>query len=169
MIEDFSKLNKTPSDGTCLEKPPGGFSDVGCCCCCFTLLEVFTFPSYFSLPPALHPGFSGPWRPPPALSSTLATFGYFAFARLFRYICTASATVLSGRFLHTQVFFLTCPPSPHFGTFLWLRCGQENPIQDPPLCMPSQSCPSGWRMVLKYSFCRFKTIGLSIAPVSHEV
>ena len=26
----------------------------------FTSLEVFTFPDYFSLPPALHPDFPGP-------------------------------------------------------------------------------------------------------------
>ena len=37
--------------------------------------------------------------------------------------------------------FLPCTPSPNFGTFLWLRCRQEHPIQDPPLCLPSQSCP----------------------------
>ena len=37
--------------------------------------------------------------------------------------------------------FLPCTPSPHFGTFLWLRCGQGHPIQDPSLCLPSQGCP----------------------------
>ena len=38
----FCKLNKTPSDGTCLGEPPGSFSDAGCCCCCcFTSLKVF--------------------------------------------------------------------------------------------------------------------------------
>ena len=31
------------------------------------------------MPLALHPGFSGPWRPPPALSSSLATFDCFTF------------------------------------------------------------------------------------------
>ena len=73
----------------------GGF----CCCCCsfifvlhfvvvlhsflfFILLLLFfiSFPGCFAMSPALHPGFSGPWRPPPALSSTLATFGCFTFA-----------------------------------------------------------------------------------------
>ena len=60
------------------------------CCCCFSfhfcssfvvihhsvffIAVLHSFPGYFAMPPALHPGFSGPWRPPPALSSTLATF-----------------------------------------------------------------------------------------------
>ena len=95
----------------CLRDPPRGFCDVGCCCCCcccyFSSLEVFTFPGYFSLPPVLHPSFSGPWRSPLALSSTLATFGSFTFARFFRHSFTASATVLSGHFLPTDVFCLT--------------------------------------------------------------
>ena len=106
-LGDFCKLNKTPIDGTCLGEPPRGFCDVRCC---FTSLELFTFSSYFSLPSALHPGFSGPWRPPPALSSTLATFGCFNFARLFRHSLTVGATVLSGRFLPTGVFYLTLHP-----------------------------------------------------------
>ena len=103
----------------------------------FTSLEVFTFPGYFSLPPALHPGFSGPWRPPPALSSTLATFGCFTFARLFRHSFTASATVLSGRFLPAGIFDLKLLHR-HFWQVLWLRGGQEHPIQYFPLCLPSE-------------------------------
>ena len=93
----------------CLRDPPRGFCDVGCCCCCcyFSSLEVFTFPGYFSWPPVLHPSFSGPWRSPLTLSSTLATFGSFTFARFFRHSFTASATVLSGHFLPTDVFCLT--------------------------------------------------------------
>ena len=84
-LGDFCKLNRTSNNGTCLEKPPGGFCDVGYCCCCFTSLEVFTFPGYFLLPPALHSGFSDRWRPPPALRCTLATFGCFTFAKVFRH------------------------------------------------------------------------------------
>ena len=108
-LGDFCKLNKTPSDGTCLGKPRGGFRDVGCCCC-FTSLKVFTFLDHFFLPPALHPVFSGPSRPPPALSSTLATFGCFNFARLFRHSFTTSATVLSRRFFAHRVFYLALLP-----------------------------------------------------------
>ena len=51
--------------------------------------------------PALHPSFSGPWRPTPALSSTPTTFDCLLFSS------TASATVLSWHFLPTGVFYLT--------------------------------------------------------------
>ena len=65
----------------CLGEPPGGFCDVGCYC--VSSLEVFTFLGYFSLPPALHPGFSGPWRPPSALTLpwllSVTTFGCYGF------------------------------------------------------------------------------------------
>ena len=47
--------------------------------CCSSFTDVFTFPSYFSMPPALHPGFAGLWRSPPALSTTLVTFDCFCF------------------------------------------------------------------------------------------
>ena len=142
--QDFCKFNKTPSDDTFLEEPTGGVFDVGYCCC-FTSLEVFTCPGYLSLLPALHPGFPGPWRPPPALSSTLATFDCFTFARLFHHSFTASATVLSGCFLPTG-FFLPCTPYPHFVTILWLRCWQEHPIQDPLLACPHKVVRRGWRL-----------------------
>ena len=48
--------SKTSSDGTCLGEPPGGFCDVGCH---FVLLFI-SFLGYFTMPPALHPSFSGP-------------------------------------------------------------------------------------------------------------
>ena len=49
-----------------------------CCCCSFWCVSSFgdvfhfpvvllhSFPDYFTMSPALHSGFSGPWRPPPA-------------------------------------------------------------------------------------------------------
>ena len=76
----------------------------------------FYISGLLSLQPALHPGFSGLWRPPPALSSTLATFGCFTLARLFRHSSTSSATVLSRHFLPTGVFYLALLPH-IFGTF----------------------------------------------------
>ena len=151
----------------CLGEPPGGFCDVGYCCC-FSSLDVFTFPGYFSMPPALHPSFSGLWRPPLALSSTLATFGCFTFARFFRHSFTESATVFIGHFLPTGVFYLTLLHR-QLWHVLWLRCGQEHHIQDPPLCLPSQSCPFRLAHGLQYSYCNYKIIDLSIVPVSHEV
>ena len=82
--------------------------------CWFSLLFYLTVGFYVSvlllLPPALHPGFSGPWRPPPALSSTLATIGCSIFARLFRHSFTASATVLTRRFLPRGVVYLALLP-----------------------------------------------------------
>ena len=48
--------SKTPSDDTCLGEPPGGFCDVGC----HFVLFFISFPGYFTMPPALHPSFSGP-------------------------------------------------------------------------------------------------------------
>ena len=63
----------------CLGEPPVRFL---CCCCSFWCVSSFvdvlhflvvllhSFPGYFIMSPALHSGFSGPWRPPPTLSST---------------------------------------------------------------------------------------------------
>ena len=45
-----------------------------CWCCIF-----IWFPGYFAMSPALHPGFSNPWRSPPALSSTPTTFDCLFF------------------------------------------------------------------------------------------
>ena len=67
-----------------------GFCDVGCCfsfihfCSHFVVVLHFvvilhSFPGYFTMPPALHPGFSDPWRPPIALSSMLASFHFLCF------------------------------------------------------------------------------------------
>ena len=146
---DFCKLTKTPSDGTSLGEPPGNFSDVGCCCCCFTSLEVFTFPGYFSLPQALHPGFLGQWGSPPALSSTLATFGFFTFAKIFRHSFTASVTVLSWRFLPTGAFYLTLLPR-ILGRFCDSDAGRNTPSRILLCACPHKVVPSGWRMGFNY-------------------
>ena len=73
-----------------------------------------------------------PWllRPVKASTSselyTLATFGCFTFARFFRHIFTASATVLSGHFLPTDVSF-PCAPSPHFWHVFVIQMWAETP------------------------------------------
>ena len=141
-LGDFCKLNKTPSDGTCLGEPAGVFCDVSCCCA-LTSLEVFPSLLFDVIP---HTSVSYCWVFTPVLyfqpSSSQSDSGYFHlnFSGLFRHSFTASATVSSGRFLPHRCF-LPCTSSPHFGTFLWLRCGQKHPIQNPALCLPSQSCP----------------------------
>ena len=129
-------LTKLPAMVLCLGEPLGDFCNVGCCCC-FSSLEVFTFLGYFSLPPALHPGFSGPWR---LWALPWLLLVALFFARLFCHIFTTSPMVSSGHFLLTGVF-LPFTPSPHVWHILWLRCWQEHPIQGPPLCLPSQSFP----------------------------
>ena len=101
--------SKTPSDGTCLGEPPGGFCDVGCH---FVLLFI-SFLGYFTMPPALHPSFSGPWRPPPALSSTLTTFD-----RLFFFIYRERYGFEWAFFIHRR--FLPDAPSWHFRQNLFL-------------------------------------------------
>ena len=169
-LGDFCKLNKTPKNGTCLGKPPGGFCDVGCCCCCFTSLEVFMFPGYVSLPLALHPSFSGPWRPPPALSSTLDTFGCFTFVRLFRHSLKPYRKCYGfKRVFFTHRYFLSSTPFPHFDTTCDSDAGRNTPSRIPLCSCPHKVVPSSWHMVLNYLYCRYKTIGLPVALVSHEV
>ena len=46
-LGDFRKLNKAPSNGTCLGEPPGGFCDVGRCCCCFPHWRFLRFRATF--------------------------------------------------------------------------------------------------------------------------
>ena len=73
----------------CLEGPPVRFL---CCCCCWFLMCIsicwcssfsccifIWFSGYFTMSLALHPGFSGPWRPAPGLSSTRTTFDCLFF------------------------------------------------------------------------------------------
>ena len=64
----------------------------------------------------------------------------FSF-ELFRIFLSQLYRERYGFALFTHKLFLPCTPFPHFDTFLWLRYGQKHHIQDPPLCLPSQSCP----------------------------
>ena len=107
-------LTKLPAVVLCLGEPEEVFEML---LVVFSSMKVYIFLSYFSLPPALHAGFSGPWRSPPALSSALDTFGCFTFARFFCHIFTASATFLSGHFLPTELFFTFHSFLLFFGTF----------------------------------------------------
>ena len=101
MIQDFCKLNKTPSDGTCLEEPPGGFCDVGYCCC-FISLKVFHSLLFDVI---LHPSVNYSRAFTPILcfqpSSSQSDSRHFHFN---------SATVLSRSFLPTGVFYLALLP-----------------------------------------------------------
>ena len=90
------------------------------CCCCSFFMCIFIcqwssfcccifiwFPGYFAMSPALHPGFSGPWRPPPALSSTPTTFDC-----LFFFIYRERYGFEWAFFTHRR--FLPYAPSQHF-------------------------------------------------------
>ena len=102
----------TPSDGTCLGEPPVRFLWcwllflIHCCfcdvACCLFLRFWTTFPCHrhSTLASQAREGFCQLWALPWLLSIAL----------LFRHIFIASATVLSGHFLPTGVFFLTLLP-----------------------------------------------------------
>ena len=73
----------------------------------FLILSFTSFTGYFTVSPALHPGFSGPWRPPPALSSTLPTFDclfFFIYCECYGFEWT----------FFTHRCFLPYAPSQHF-------------------------------------------------------
>ena len=163
-----SWLNKTPSDGTLLGATSRRLFWCWLLLLLFSSLEVCTFPGYFLLPPALHPRFSGPWGPPPALSSTLATFGCFTFARFIRHSFTASATVLIGHFSSRGVFYLTLLLH-IFDTFCDSDARRNTPFRILLCACLHRVVPFSWRMYLNYSYCSYKTIDLSIATVIHEV
>ena len=115
----------------------------------FYLLKVFLFPGYFFMPLAHHSGFSDQWRSPSALCSTLTIFGCLLFRGFFVTSLSGfipSVAVLRGLFLPPGISYLFSYISylllfPHILAHLWLRCKQEHPIQDLPLCLLSQSLP----------------------------
>ena len=122
------QLNKSPEMVPPVE-PPGGFCDIGCCSCL-----VLTGGFYVSTPATLHPGLLDSWRPPPDLSSTVDTLGYFYFCQVFpSLVCLILARVprfLAGIF-YPQAFF-TLHFFRTFWCILWLKCGQEHPFQNRP-------------------------------------
>ena len=117
-------LNKTSSDVTLLWRTSWRF--LRCwLLLLFSSLKLFTFPDYLSLPAALHPGFSDPLRPSPALSFTLATFRCFTFARLF--ILKWALRFWAGMF-HPLMFFTLHSFPTFFGTFVTqVRVGTSYP------------------------------------------
>ena len=163
-LGDFCKVNKTPSDGTCLGEPPGGFCDVSCCCC-FTSLEVFHSLPFDVIP---HPSVSYRRVFTPILYFQPSSFQSDSWQFHFTLSFTASATVLSGRALTTDDFYLALLP--HILSYFYDADAGRNAPSRIHLCAYTYRVVAcGWRLVFNYSYCRYKTIGLSIAPVSHEV
>ena len=78
------------------------------------LVLYLHFPGYFAMSVALHPGFSGPWRPPPALSSTPTTFDCIFF-----FIYCELHSFEWAFFTHRR--FLPYTPSRHFGTTCFIK------------------------------------------------
>ena len=128
-LRDFCKLNKTPSDGTCLGEPPRGFCDVGCCCC-FTSQEVFLSLLLSNVIP--HSFMSYPWVFTLILyfqsSSSQSDLRLFHLTFL-GFPVTVLPRVLrfwAAVFYQSGIFYLYSFPT--FSHVLWLRCGQEHPI-----------------------------------------
>ena len=126
----------------CLGEPPGGFDDVSCCCCCFSHWRFLRFRTTFPchrhsiLASQVREGLHQLWALPWLLSVALLLPGF-------------SVTVLpralrfwADIFYPQALFYLAVLPY-IFGTFCDsdAGCGQKHPIQDAPLCLPSQSCP----------------------------
>ena len=128
-----------PSDGTCLGEPPEGFCDVGGCCCFYLTGGFYVYGLFFFATGTLL------WLlPSPALNSTLAIFGFFTFARLFRHIFTASATVEWAFFTHRCFFTLRST----FSTFLTrfvtqMRAGTPHPGSSSVSALKELSLPAG--------------------------
>ena len=101
ILGDLSKLNKTPSDGTCLEEPPRGFCDVACSCC-FYLNEGFSFIAFRRHSSFL--GFSVTILPP-VLRFSADVFTHRRFFTLQSIDCDSDA----GRNTPSRILLCTCP------------------------------------------------------------
>ena len=113
----------------------------------FYLTSGFSFPGYFTMPLALHPDFSDPWRFSLALIYTLAISLLLPdlFLLLLTFLFIICLNLLrdlhfwEGFFLPARVFNLTLLS--HILTHVWLRLEQNDPAQDLPLYLLSESCP----------------------------
>ena len=152
-LEAFVNSVKLPAMILAWENLQEFFCDIACCCC-FTSLEVF-LPSLL-LDVISHSSVSYRRVFTPILyfqpSSSQSDSRYFHLTFL-GFCITALPRVLrfwAGIF-YPQAFF-TLHSFPIFWHILWLRCGQEHPIQDLALCLPSQSCPFRLTHCLEFRF-----------------
>ena len=141
LIEDICMLSKTPSDGTCLGEPPGGFCDVACCFC-FMSREVFPFPETFpchqhstlasQVCKGLHQLWALPWLLLVAL--LLPSFSDTVLLRVQRFF--------SVRFLPKGVFYFALLPT--FWHVLWVgtRAGTPHPGSSSVPALTNLSLPS---------------------------
>ena len=117
MRHKFYQKSKTPSDGTCLGEPSGFLWCWSSFCCCYSsFVDVLHSHFLFNIIPHPSVDYRQVFRPilyfQPSPSQSDSRHFHF---QPFRYLLTASATVLSGHFLPTGVFYLTLLPN-IFGT-----------------------------------------------------
>ena len=109
-----------------------------------------------------HKGLHQLWALPWLLSVALLLPGFFL--RVLRRALRFWAGVF-----YPQAFFCL-ELLPHIlARFCDSDVGRNTPSRILLCACPHKVVLSGWHMVLNYSYCRYKTIGLRIAPVSHEV
>ena len=160
----FVNSTKTPSDGTCLGEPPVRFLRCWLLFIVFVMLVVALHSLLFDVISRLSVSHRRVLTPilyfQPSSSQSDSWHFHFNFSRLF--IFTMSATVLSESFLPMDVFY---PILLRFVT--QTRAGTPHPESS--CACPCKVVPSGWCMAFNYWCLNYKTIDLSVAPVSHKV
>ena len=130
----------------------------------FTSLEVFTFTGYF----LCH------WHS--TLASAFTSYELYPGYFWVFYFCQAFPSHFYrerygwvGIFYPQVFFYLTLHILHIFDTFCYSDEGRNAPSRLLLCVCPQRVVPSRWRMDLSYSYCSYKTIDLSIAPVSHKL
>ena len=154
----------------CLGEPLGGLCHVGCCCY-FPHWRILCFRAIFPC----HQHLTLASQTCECLQQLWALTGLISFALL---LPGFSVTVLPralrfwGGILYPQAFF-TLHTFPRFlalfVVFVTQMRGRNTQSRILLCAYPHRVVTYGWRMDLNYSCCNYKTIDLSIAPVSHKV
>ena len=154
----------------CLGEPLGGLCHVGCCCY-FPHWRILCFRAIFPC----HQHLTLASQTCECLQQLWALTWLISFALL---LPGFSVTVLPralrfwGGILYPQAFF-TLHTFPRFlalfVVFVTQMRGRNTQSRILLCAYPHRVVTYGWRMDLNYSYCNYKTIDLSIAPVSHKV
>ena len=169
LITSLGKLSKTPSDGTLLERTSRRFLWCWLLLLLFFLTEAFYVFGLLFFATGTPTRLLTPWKPPQALNSTLATFGCLTFCQAFSVTVLPRALRFWVGIFYPQPFFTLLSFTKIFGTVCDSDTGRSTPSRILLCACPHRVVPFGWRMDLTYSHCSYKTIDLSIEPVSHEV
>ena len=154
----------------CLGEPLGGLCHLGCCCY-FPHWRILCFRAIFPC----HQHLTLASQTCECLQQLWALTWLISFALL---LPGFSVTVLPralrfwGGILYPQAFF-TLHTFPRFlalfVVFVTQMRGRNTQSRILLCAYPHRVVTYGWRMDLNYSYCNYKTIDLSIAPVSHKV